>query len=195
MAVPSHNQRSSMPLVGAIRDVLGIVKSKKELKKLLNEKKITVNGKIVRETNYPVSFADILGFPSIKKHYTVTLKNKRYEFVEIPESHAGSRIYKVIGKKLLGVKKIQLNLSSGRNILTSDKIKIGNFVLVDNAKNKIMKVIEMKKDTEVIVIAGKHTGKTGKVKDVLKEGENLVAVIKTKEGEIKANVKNIFATA
>ena len=39
MAVPSHDQRSSMPLVGVVRDVLEIVKSKKELKKLLGKQK------------------------------------------------------------------------------------------------------------------------------------------------------------
>ena len=40
MAVPSHEQRSSVPLIMVIRDMLKLVKNKKELKKVMNEKKI-----------------------------------------------------------------------------------------------------------------------------------------------------------
>jgi hypothetical protein len=37
-------------------------------------------------------------------------------------------------------------------------------------------------------------GKRGKIKEIVKEGENLVARIASKEGEINANIKNIFAS-
>lgn len=193
MAVPSHNQRSAIPLITASRDILKIVKNRKELKKIINEKKITINGKIVKETNYPLSFFDVLGLPSIKKYYRIMLKNKRFNLVEISEKEAQNRIYRVIGKKQLSKDKVQINLECGRNILSNEKIKLGDFVQVDNIKNKIMKIIELKKDVEVIAIAGKHVGKSGKIKELIKEGENLVVAVKTKEGEIKANVKNIFA--
>ena len=193
MAVPTHNQRNSMPLMIVARDILGIVKSKKELKKILNEKKIIINGKIVKETNYPLGLFDSISLPVMKKQYKVVLKNKRFDFVEVSEKQSESRIYRVIGKRLLGAKKIQINLSDGRNLLTSEKIAVGDFVIMNNLKNKIEKIISLKKDVEVLVIAGKHTGKSGKIKEIVKEGENSVAEIKTKEGEIKANIKNIFA--
>jgi len=193
MAVPTHNQRNSMPLMIVARDVLKIVKSKKELKKILNEKKIIINGKIVKETNYPIGLFDSLSIPLMKKQYKVVLKNKRFDFVEVSEKQSETRVYKVIGKRQMAGKKVQVNLSNGRNILTSEKIAVGDFVVMDNLKNKILKIISLKKDVEVLVIAGKHTGKSGKIKEILKAGENSVAEIKTKEGEIKANIKNIFA--
>ena len=191
MAVPSHNQTESMSLILVMRDILKLVKTKKELKKILNEKKILVNGKIVKETNYPVTLFDSLAIPSVKKFYRVNLKNK-YELTPASESTVGNRIYEVIGKKILPGKKVQLNLSQGRNVISSEKINVGNYVVVDFAKNKITKVISLDKGVEVIVIAGKHSGAEGKIKEILTSGEQKVAVIKTHKEEIKSNVKNIF---
>ena len=192
VAVPSHDQRSALPLIIVIRDLLAMVKTKKELKKLLNEKKITVNEKIVRETNYPLRLYDSLGFPSLKKYYKISLK-KRFVVIPASESEAREKIVKVIGKKLLPGKKVQLHLTGGRTVLSNEKADVGDFAVIDLLKNKITKIIQLKKDTEILVIAGKHIGKTGKIKEIAKEGAAVVATIKTHDGEIKANIKNVFA--
>lgn len=191
MAVPGHNQRDSMSLILVMRDILKLVKTKKELKKVLNEKKIFVNGKVVKETNYPLTLFDTLAIPSAKKFYKINLKNK-FEVLPVEEKATHTRIYEVIGKKLLAKKKVQLNLSQGRNVLSNEKINVGDYVIVEFAKNKITKVISLDKGVEVIVIAGKHSGEEGKIKEILTSGDQKVAVIKTHKEEIKSNIKNIF---
>ena len=67
IAVADHNKNSAMPLIIALRDVLKIVKNKKELKELLYNKKVIINNKVINETNYPISLFDSLVFPTIKK--------------------------------------------------------------------------------------------------------------------------------
>lgn len=193
MAVPTHNQRNSMPLIIVARDILEIVKSKKELKKVLNEKKIIINGKIVREPNYPISLFDSVSIPSVNKYYRATLNNKKMELTQIKENEANSRIYKVIGKTQLSGKKVQLNLGNGRNILSSENVKTGNFIILDNVKNKILKTIALEKDVSVMIVKGKHAGKSGKIKEIVKEGENVIGKIKSVAGEISTNIKNLFA--
>jgi small subunit ribosomal protein S4e len=193
MAVPTHNQAVSMPMIIVLRDILKLVKTKKELKKIVNEKKINVNGKAVKELNYPLSLFDTLSMPSVKKSYRAVLASKRMSFEEIKESEAGTRVYKVIGKKTLPGKKVQINLNNGKNLLTSEKISSGDFVEIDNLKNKILKIIPLAKETKVIAIAGKHMGKSGKIKEIVTEGGNTIAKIKTDKEEISANVKNLFA--
>lgn len=191
MAVPSHEQRNSMPLILVMRDVLGLVKTKKELKKILNEKKILVNSRIVKETNYPIALFDSLSIPSVKKYYRINLKN-RYELIPISEEESKLKIYEIINKNTLPGKKVQLNLNQGRNILSNEKAEVGNYVAVDLTKNKITKVVSLKKDVAVLVIAGKHYGEEGKIKEIVSSGDQKVAIIKTSKGEIKANLKNIF---
>lgn len=192
MAVPTHEAKNSLTLILVIRDLLGLVKSKKELKKVLNEKQIAINGKIVRETNYPLMLYDSLSLPLVKKNYKITLENKRFSVKEVSENEAKTKTYRVINKTQIGGKKTQINLNGGKNIITNEKIATGEFVVVDNNTNKITKVIALKKDVEVIVIAGKHMGKIGKIKDIIEQGSLKVAQIKLKEGEISANIQNIY---
>jgi len=169
-----------------------MVKSKKELKKLLNEKQITINGKVIKETNYPLMLYDSLTLPNAKKNYKIILDNKRFNVKEVSDNEIKTKTYRVIGKTQLPGKKIQINLNCGKNIITNEKINTGEFLVVDNSSNKIKEVIALKKDVEVIVIAGKHIGKIGKIKDIVEQGNIKIAQIKTKNEEINANIKNIY---
>ena len=106
MAVTGHDKGKAIPLIIVMRDVLKLVKTKKELKKVLNEKKILINNKIVTETNYPLSLFDSLEIPSVNKHFRVELKNRKYDFVEVSPKELLSRVFKVVNKKQLQKKKI-----------------------------------------------------------------------------------------
>jgi len=78
-------------------------------------------------------------------------------------------------------------------LLSLEKVEVGNFVILDNIENKIIKVIPLQKDTKVIAVKGKHVGKQGKIKEIVKEGSDFVARMTCKEGEINVNIKNLFA--
>lgn len=193
LAVASHNQGSAIPLIVALRDMLKIVKNKKELKGILYEKQIKVNSKIVEEINYPIQLFDTFELIAEKKNYRAILKNKKIQFEEINEKESNVRVYKVLGKKILSGKKIQINLDSGRNLLTNEKINPGEFVTM-TYDNKISKIIPLKAGVEVLAIKGKHLGKEGKIENIYKEGENTIATIKTKDKEeLKVNIKNLYA--
>lgn len=192
LAVATHEQTNSIPLIIVIRDLLKLVKNKKEMKKILSEKKILVNGKAVQETGYPLMLFDSLSIPQMKKNYKVTLNGKKLDFVEVNEKEALSKMHRVMGKKVLSGKKIQLNLSAGKNILSNEKASIGDFLLVNCLDNKILKKIKLEKGTEVLVVKGKHTGETGKIREIFQEGENMVATVAGKK-EIKVNVNTLFA--
>jgi ribosomal protein S4E len=175
-----------------MRDVLKLVKIRKELKKLINEKQIAVNGKIIKEINYPLMLYDSITLLNIKKNYKLVMVGKRLSVVEASEKEASHKLYKVLGKKVLSEKIIQINLNQGKNIISDEKLNVGDFVVLNNKENKITKTITLKKDTDVLVIAGKHMGKNGSIKELLEQGNEKVALIKTSLGEIKTNIKNVF---
>lgn len=193
LAVPVHEPNNSITLILAMRNILKIVKTKKELKKLINDKKIEVNKKIVSERNYPISLFDTISLPSAKKHYRAVLDNKRIALTPIEEKESSTRVYKLVGKKMLPNKKVQLKFNLGRNIISSEKMNVGDFALFDLVKNTMLEILPMKKGVPVVIIAGKHMGKTGSVKDLVKEGGKVIAKIDSKEyGELSTHVKNLF---
>ena len=129
VAVSSHNKKESIPLIIVMRDILKLVKTKKELRKLINEKQIKINGKEIRETNYPICLFDVLALDTLGKNYKAVLsEKKKFVFEEISGKEAKSKPYKVLSKKILAKGNVQLNLMYGKNIISKEKVNIGDSI-------------------------------------------------------------------
>jgi small subunit ribosomal protein S4e len=161
LAVSSHEKIESMPLVVVLRDVLKIIRNKKELQKSINEKKIQINHKEIRDTNYPVCLFDVINIPFAKKNYKALLSP-------------------------------QINLIHGRNIITDEKVKTGDSIVLDLKDNKIIKIIPMEKGKNAFIIRGKHAGYIGQIKDIMARGGKQIAKIKSDEGKVNVWIKNII---
>ena len=189
ISISSHNESDSIPLVVLIRDFCKLVKTKAELKKLLNEKKIKINDKIIRDVNYPLSLFDIVDFDNKKFRMTIS-ENKKFKLDE--ENNDLSKVIKIIGKKNLGKNKIQFNLMDGRNIISNSKASVGDSVVYDYKNKKIVKFIKMEKGNDAFVIAGKHIGVKGKIKDIVELGGKKIAIIEKNKEKINVWIKNLI---
>ncbi|MBD3310438.1 30S ribosomal protein S4e, partial [Candidatus Woesearchaeota archaeon] len=113
----SHPMEFGMPLALILRDVIRTAASQREVKKILLNKAVHVDGKERIEPKFIAGLMDVISFPKLKKHYRIILDPKcRLDAIEIPENEAKLRISRIIGKKPLKKGKIQLNLSDGRNL-------------------------------------------------------------------------------
>ncbi|MEM3122064.1 MAG: hypothetical protein QXH60_01330 [Candidatus Pacearchaeota archaeon] len=167
VVVPSHNKKNGIPILIVMRDILGIVKTKKELKKIITEKKILTNGSVVRNVNFSLTLFDTISFPELKKHYKINLSELgKFSLSEIKDSEALFKISKAIGKKILKGGKIQINFSDGRNLISNEKINIGDSAIINIKTKKIDKILPIKENSNVIIIKGKHLGKIGKIKKI-----------------------------
>ena len=191
LALTPHNQNESIPLVVVLRDILKLVRNKKELKRILNEKQILINHKQIRETNYPVCLFDILSVG--KKHYkTILSEGRKINFQEIQDKDSETRIYKILSRKMLGKNKTQLNLMQGKNILANEKSEIGDSVLLNLKDNKIIKTIHLEKGKTAFAVKGKHMGKFGKILEIMERGGKKIAKIEHKGERINVWTKNII---
>ena len=194
LAVASHNQKDSIPLIVVMREMLGLVKSKKELQKLINEKQIKINRKEIRDVNYPLCLFDKLTLVDSKKNYRVSLsKNKKFILEEVSDKVAEKKLYKVMSKKMLPGKKIQLNLMHNKNILSNEKVNTGDSILFNFKENKIDEVVTMEKGKKGFVIEGKHAGYQGMINDIMERGGKRIAKIISDEGKINVWTKNVVA--
>ena len=193
VAVPNHNQREALPLVIVMREMLKFVKNTKELKKLLQEKQIQINHRLVHETNYPISLFDILSLPAAKKNYRAILsENKKLIMEEVNEKEANIKIFKVLNKKVLEGKNIQLNLMHGKNIISKEKVSTGDSIVFDLKENKMLKIIPMEKGRNAFVIKGKHAGISGKINEIVERGGKNIAKIAMGSDKINVWVENII---
>lgn len=193
MAVPSHNKNESIPLVIILRDILKIINTKKELKKILNEKQILINQKLIRDTNYPVNLFDILTIVREKKNYSVILSEfHKFEFKEISDEQALKRVYKILNKKILSQGKIQLNLMQGRSVISDKPIKTNDSIILNLKNNNIEKIISLEKGSTGYAFKGKHTGISGKILDIINQGGKKLAILDFNSDKVNVWIKNLI---
>ncbi len=182
----------SLPLIVIIRDMIQLGHNRSEIKQMIAAGDILVNNKKANDERASVGLFDKITVPKINKHFEITIKNKKITVKEISKNEASRKIYKIIGKKMLNNKKMQVNMLGGRNLLLDkSEIKSGDSIIFDFDKNAVEKILHFEKNALCELVGGKNSGERGKIIefDDKKRGK---AIIKTEKGEIKASKKNIL---
>lgn len=184
---PAFNLEGGVPLLIFIRDILNLAQNRKEVKKALHQKNILINGKTARDEKKAVLLFDVVTIVPSKKHYRLEL-NEKGKFMQKETQDASSKIAKVINKKILKGKKIQLNLNDGRNYLSDIKCKTNDSVIIDFKTNKITKSLELKEKANVLVFAGKHAGMSG----VVNKLEGKIAELDIEKKKVNVLIKHLM---
>ncbi len=182
----SHNRKKGVPVLIILRDMMKIAKNRKEVKKILQEGKVLVNNKKIKDDKFSVSPFDLIkiGDKNYELRFSETGK------FDLKETSRKENIYKIIGRKILKNKKIQLNLFFGKNILIdkNTKANIGNSLVLGG--NKIKKILPIEKNRNIFVFEGKHRGKEGKIENI--DSVKKIAEISYEKEKINVPLKNIL---
>jgi small subunit ribosomal protein S4e len=183
---PSSNTESGLPVLIILRDLLKLAQNRKEVKKAINSKEVLLNGRPIKEDKNSAVLFDVINVVPSKKNYKIVLKeNGKFGVEEISEKDAGKKVSKIVDKKILKGKKIQLNLGDGRNVIYDKDCKVNDSVLMNMENKKVEKILPLKEKSSIIVFAGKHAGKSGEIENL--NAERKMASVKGKDGE-KINV-------
>jgi len=171
--------------------MLKIAENRKEVKKALHNKYILLNNRVVKDEKNSVLLFDKITIVPSKKHYELTFsKFGKFEIAEIKENESNQKIIKIINKKILKGKKKQLNLSDGRNSLSDLECNVNDSVILDLKQNKITKCLPLKEKVNVIVFAGKHTGKTGIINKI--DREKKMAELDINKSKVNVLIKQMM---
>lgn len=190
---PYSNLEKGVPILIVLRDMLNVAQNRKEVKRAIHENNVLVNGRVARDEKNSVQLFDKITLVPSKKCFKVNLaENGKFVMEEVKESEGNQKVAKIIDKKVLKGKKTQINLSDGRNFLSEVKCNVGDSVSINFKDKKIEKCLPLKENANVIVFAGKHTGKRGKILK-LKE-ERKMASLETKKDKINVLIKQMMVT-
>ena len=188
---PSFAKNSGIPVLIVLRDMLKVAEIRGEVKKAINSKLILINNKEVKDDKQSMLLFDTLTLVPTKQCYRLILKiNGKFDLEKISEAESSKKISKIVDKKVLKGKKMQLNLSDGRNVLSNEKCKINDSVLINLKSKKIEKCIVFKEGAKVFSFGGKHTGKTGKIISI--NPELKIAKIDFGEDKIDVLIKQLI---
>ena len=180
-----------IPLLILLRDVMGLVQNRRELKKAVHKKDLLVCSRPIIDDSRSVSIFDTITVVPAKKSYRVVLSRfGKYDIEEIDEKDSNVKISKIIGKKTLKGNKTQVNLLDGMNILCDKKCDVNDSVVVDLGKKSISKILPLKEKSDVLVIGGKHIGTKGKIVKMLPEHK--MAEVESENATFNALIKQII---
>ena len=182
---PNFNTKGGLPVLIVLRNVLEVAQNRKEVKKAIKAKHILVNNKPVRDEKNSVLLFDTITIVPSKKSYRIVLSEKgKFAVEEIKESDANKKVTKVTDKKTLKGKKVQLNFSDGKNLLSDAKCEVNDSILINFKEKKVEKCLPLQEKAKVIVFEGKHAGEKGVINKVKKE----MKMIEMKVGDHDTNV-------
>lgn len=190
---PLSHLNEGLPLLIVVRDLLKVAQNRREVKKALNKKHILINGKPVREEKIGLVLFDTITLVPGKKNYRLILNNKgKFGIEEISEGESERKISKVVDKKVLKGKKIQINLRDGKNIISNIKCNTNDSIVINFKTKKAEKCIEFKESAKVFVFGGKHAGKKGIIKKIDKKHNS--AEVEYDGGKFNVLIKQIIVT-
>ncbi len=185
-----HPKHNAIPLVVLLRDILKVAKNEKEVRAILNDKKVRIDGKIRRDIGFPVGLMDVIDLGNAS--YRIMLDEKG-RLVPIVNEKELLKPLKIVNKVSIGKDKFQLTFHDGRTLLTSDNnFKVGDVVLFDLSKKEVVELVKNKEGVHCLIVDGRHAGKKGKVKEIVSRGGKREVVIESSEGEIITRHDYVF---
>lgn len=181
-----HSKEKCTPLIIALRDILGLGQNTREIKHILNEGKVLVDGVIRKDHRFPIGIFSIVSIPATKRYYRVLLDPKG-RFILHPIKSSDIKLCKIKSKTAIKGGTFQLNLHDGSNIIASNDYKTGDSVLLKLPQREIKKHLECKPGNLAMVIGGKHSGEIGSIKErkqLRSPQPNMVTVKGEKEFEV-----------
>ena len=171
-----HPKDRCIPLALILRDMLGLAKTSREVKLILAEGKVKVDGKVRRDGGFPVGLMDVIEIVGLDKAYRMVPHPKEFlTLLEVDGVEKDFKLCKIINKTTVKGGHIQLNLHDGRNLLIrvadptnpeEDVYETGDTLKLDYRKNEILGHYKFKKGAYAVVTGGKNVGVHGVIEAI-----------------------------
>lgn len=160
-----HKLRESLPLVIFLRNRLKYALTNTEVKKIVMQRHIKVDGKVRTDINYPAGFMDVVTIEKTGEFFRLIYDVKgRFTIHRITADEAKYKLCKV-KKVTIGPKKIPyLVTHDGRTIRYPDPmIHVNDTIQLDIASGKITDHIRFESGNLVMITGGRNLGRVGTV--------------------------------
>lgn len=178
----AHAKTHATSVNSALKELMEKATTTKEVKRMLKEREVLVDGKRRHDEKHNIGFMDVISFPQEKETYRMVFTTKgKLAAIKTPENEASLKVSKITGKGTLKGGKTQLRLNDGRSLLVEkDSYAVGDSLLLELPKQTIKEHLPLKDGATVLVYKGKYAGTQGTVESI--EGRSVF--IKTKDANI-----------
>lgn len=191
-----HKLRESLPLVVFLRNRLKYALNGREVKAILMERQVQVDGKVRTDSTFPAGFMDVISLEATNENFRLVYDVKgRFAIHRITSEEAAYKLGKVV-KVQLGKKGIPYIVThDGRTIRYPDpNIKVNDTVKVDLATGKASSYIKFDAGRLVMVTGGRNLGRVGVIvnRERHEGGFDLVHIKDSLDNTFITRLGNVF---
>lgn len=163
-----HPKSYSYPLLVVLRDILGLAKTRREALSVLNEGKVSIDGRVVKSESFPVGFMDVIDFPGVGKSYRMVPRRGRLIPVEIDPKEKDLKLCYVKSKKTVKGSKISYGLHDGRVIFPEAEVDIkpGDACMIKVPTQEFQGSFRLAKEGLALLMRGEKSGEVATVEDL-----------------------------
>jgi len=191
-----HKLRESLPLAVFLKNRLKYALTGREVKNIVKQRLIKVDGKVRTDTTYPAGFMDVISIERTNERFRLLYDTKgRFTIHRIIPEEAKFKLCKV-KKVLFGEKGIPYAVThDGRTIRYPDPlIKANDSIKLDLETGRSVDFIKFETGNSVMIIGGRNTGRVGVIVSKEKhEGSFDIVYIKDASGsQFATRLNNVF---
>lgn len=189
----AHPIDQSVPLGLILRDMLRVCDTAREARRILNDRGVKVDGRVVVDPKFPVGLLDVLTLEEVKSHYRMLVNTRgRMALVPIEDEEAKWKLCRIEDKTTVRGGKTQLNLHDGRNILLpKDAYTTGTTLKMQVPSQKVVEHFEPAKGAPVLVTGGQHVGQIAHILEVQRTRNPRANTVTFKEG-FSTDIDKVF---
>jgi len=191
-----HKWRESLPLILFLRNRLKYALTSDEVKKIVKQRLIKVDGQIRTDPTYPSGFMDVITIEKTNEHFRLIYDPKgRFAIHRIKPDEAKYKLCRV-RKVQTGPKGIPFLVThDGRTIRYPDPlIKVNDSILLDLASMKIKEFIKFDSGNLCMITGGHNIGRVGVIthRDRHPGSFDIVHIKDTLGHVFATRIKNVF---
>lgn len=164
-----HQISSAYPLGVVVRDLMSLADLSKELKYIMKNGKVLVDGKERRTPRFPVGLFNVVSVPVEGTDYRLVPSPKGLVLAKVGNEEARTKLCSVRTKTKVKGGHIQYGLHDGRSIVDDGlNLAPGDAVLLEVPSQKVLGQTKLAKGSLGLVLTGDRAGQLGKITDVKK---------------------------
>ena len=191
-----HPTERSIPLRSVLRDYLSGGRTAREADSALSKGNVLVDGKIRREPSFPVGLMDIVQLPALNRSYRVLLDHrKRLILKAIDPAEASMKLCRVMYKKIVRGKKVQLTFHDGKTIVGDlNEFKPGDVAKLALPDLNVLERLPFEVGATALVTGGSNVSKIGRIAEIklIAGTQPNIVILKTGEESFQSPEHYVF---
>ena len=163
-----HQKAICYPLGILIRDVLRVAQSMDEVKRMLNDGKVSVDGVVRRSIGLPVGLMDIIELIPLSQAFRLVPKNRNLLVPVLlsKQTEKSLKLLRVILRKTIKGKETQYGFHDGKTLIANEHSSVGDSCLIDLSNKEVKSHMKLEKGSIVLVTKGENAGAIGKIEEI-----------------------------